>query len=53
MALWIKWSAQAHKDAIISSLSDKYRVVSMPFLYRDVRHALSVYDGALGAGIQR
>jgi hypothetical protein len=22
MALWIKWSAQAHKDAIISSLSD-------------------------------
>ena len=39
-------------DLIISSLSDKYRVVNMPFLYRDVRHALSVYDGALGTGMR-
>lgn len=39
-------------DLIISSLSDKYQVVNMPFLYRDVRHALAVYDGALGASIR-
>ena len=39
-------------DLIISSLSDQYRVVNLPFLYRDVRHALAVYDGALGAGIR-
>ena len=39
-------------DLIISSLSDKYRVVNMPFLYRDVQHALSVYDGALGVAIR-
>lgn len=39
-------------DLIISSLSDPYQVVNMPFLYRDVPHALAVYDGALGDGIR-
>lgn len=35
-------------DLVISSLGSAYMVVNMPFLYRDVAHALSTYAGPLG-----
>ncbi len=36
-------------DLIVSSLSDKYLVFNLPFLYRDTAHALAAYGSAAGA----
>jgi tripartite ATP-independent transporter DctP family solute receptor len=35
-------------DVVVSNIGDRYRVVNMPFLYRDSQHALRTYDGDLG-----
>ena len=40
-------------DLLVSSISAKYLVVSMPFIYRDAAHALAVYDGPLGEGMRK
>lgn len=39
-------------DLVIGSLSDRYLVMNMPFLYRDLAHAMAVYDGKLGDAIR-
>lgn len=39
-------------DVVVSSLGDKYRIVNMPFIYRDVQHALRTYDSELGEAIR-
>jgi tripartite ATP-independent transporter DctP family solute receptor len=39
-------------DVVISNLGDQYRVVNMPFIYRDAGHALAVYAGPLGAALR-
>lgn len=39
-------------DVVVSNIGDKYRVVNMPFMYRDVQHALRTYDGELGKVIR-
>lgn len=39
-------------DVVISNLGDQYRVVNMPFIYRDAEHALAVYAGPLGAALR-
>jgi tripartite ATP-independent transporter DctP family solute receptor len=39
-------------DVVVSNIGDKYRVVNMPFIYRDARHALKTYDSELGNTIR-
>lgn len=39
-------------DLVISSLSDHYLVINLPFIYRDAAHALASYDGPLGASMR-
>ncbi|MDI6747232.1 MAG: TRAP transporter substrate-binding protein [Rhodocyclaceae bacterium] len=39
-------------DVLISSIGNQFRVVNMPFIYRDPAHALAVYDGPLGVAIR-
>lgn len=39
-------------DLVVSSLSDRYLVLNLPFLYRDAAHALAVYDGAPGQAMR-
>lgn len=39
-------------DVVISNIGNKYRVVNMPFIYRDAQHALTTYGGALGNAIR-
>lgn len=35
-------------DLVLSGLEERYRVLNMPFLYRDSNHALAVYASPLG-----
>ncbi len=39
-------------DVVVSNIGDKYRVVNMPFIYRDAQHALKTYDSELGNTIR-
>ena len=39
-------------DVVVSSLSERYLVVNLPFLYRNAAHAMAVYSGPLGKGIR-
>lgn len=39
-------------DLIISSLSDRYLVLNIPFIYRDAAHALASYEGTIGASMR-
>ena len=39
-------------DVVVSNIGDKYRVVNMPFMYRNPQHALRAYDGELGKAIR-
>ncbi len=38
-------------DLVISYMAAHYSSVNMPFIYRDVDHAMAVYDGPIGAAI--
>lgn len=40
-------------DVVVSNIGDKYRVVNMPFMYRDVKHALQTYESDLGLAIRK
>lgn len=40
-------------DLIVSSLSDEYLVLNLPFLYRDTAHALAAYGSAAGARMRQ
>jgi tripartite ATP-independent transporter DctP family solute receptor len=35
-------------DVVVSTLGDQYRVINLPFLYQDARHALKTYDSEVG-----
>lgn len=39
-------------DLVISSLSERYMVLNIPFIYRSAAHALASYDGALGQSMR-
>ena len=39
-------------DVVVSNIGNKYRVVNMPFIYRDPQHALKTYDSELGTVIR-
>jgi tripartite ATP-independent transporter DctP family solute receptor len=39
-------------DIIISNIGDHYRVINMPFIYRDAQHALQAYESSLGNTIR-
>lgn len=39
-------------DLVVTSLGDEYLPVNMPFAYRDVAHALAIYDGPLGQALR-
>ena len=64
MALWIKWSAQAHKDAVISSLTDTQFRAFITILevakemrkggeFRDRAHLATVIGPRLGRAVPR
>ena len=64
MNLWIKWSAQAHKDAVISSLSDTQFRAFITILevakemrkggeFRDRAHLATVIGPRLGRAVPR
>lgn len=40
-------------DLIVSSLSDEYLILNLPFLYRDTAHALAAYGSAAGARMRQ
>ena len=39
-------------DVVVSNVADHYRVVNMPFVYRDATHALEVYASDVGQAIR-
>ena len=64
MNLWIKWSAQAHKDAVISSLTDTQFRAFITILevakemrkggeFRDRSHLVTVIGPRLGRAVPR
>ena len=39
-------------DLVVSSLSDRFVVVNLPFLYRDSAHAMATYNGPVGQAMR-
>lgn len=39
-------------DLIVGELEPAYRVINMPFIYRDAAHAMEVYNGPLGQEVR-